>query len=385
MNARSHPWPMNTAKGRWYGFGRYLAMFPPAFLHDAVGALTKRGERVLDPFCGRGNAPFAAAAMGRPSIGIDVNPVGWLFAETKMQPAGDAGAVLSRLGEIGKARRPADRLGANRFERMAWAPAVRAFLRAARRELDWRESRIDRTLMGFVALHMHDKIGGGLSNSMSPTIAYSPRYAVRWWTEKGLTDPPDVDPVTLLADKIRRRYAHGVPRLAAGRALLGDSRERLEGVDWMDASLLITSPPYRGVTDYWNDHWIRLWLLGHGFGKAWRRAAKHDNMNEYRALLTEVFEKSARCLRHDAAVLVRSDWRRRTADLCVEAVQSVWPDRDILVRTTTAPHKSVSVHHGRGGRKAEEIDLLLAGRRGRRWAKRIGFAPYEESSLATRN
>ena len=77
---------------------------------------------------------------------------------------------------------------------MAWVPAVRAFLRAARRELDWRESRIDRTLMGFVALHMHDKIGGGLSNSMSPTIAYSPRYAVRWWTEKGLTAPPDIDP-----------------------------------------------------------------------------------------------------------------------------------------------------------------------------------------------
>lgn len=84
-------------------------------------------------------------------------------------------------------------------------------------------------------------------------------------------------------------------------------------------------------------------------------------------------------------MLVRSDRRRRTAGLCVEAVQSVWPDRDIFVRTTTAPHKSVSVHHGRGGRKAEEIDLLLAGRRGRRWAKRIGFAPYEESSLATRN
>ena len=383
MSAVHHPWPMNTAHGRWYGFGRYLAMFPPAFLHEAVGALTGRGDHVLDPFCGRGNAPFAAAAMGRPAVGIDVNPVGWLFAATKLGPAGDADAILSRLGEIGKARRPADRLGANRFERMAWAPSVRALLRAARRELDWRESEIDRTLMGFVALHMHDKSGGGLSNSMSPTIAYSPGYAVRWWTTRGLTNPPDIDPVAMLTDKIRRRYAYGTPRLANGKALLGDARERLREMDGMDADLLITSPPYRGVTDYWNDHWLRLWLLGHGFGKAWRKAAKYDNTGDYKALLADVFRLSARCLRPAAAVLVRSDWRRRTADLCVEAVQAVWPDRDILVRTTTAPHKGISVHHGRGGSKAKEVDLLLPGRRGQRWMKKTGFVPLGESALAT--
>ena len=72
---------------------------------------------------------------------------------------------------------------------MAWAPQVRALLKAARRELDWSNSVVDRTLMAFITLHMQDRLGGGLSNSMSPTIAYSPTYAVKWWTIKGLLKP----------------------------------------------------------------------------------------------------------------------------------------------------------------------------------------------------
>lgn len=148
-----HPWSRNTAAGRWYGFGRYLAMFPPQFIHDAVQNLTQHGETVLDPFCGRGNGPFTATVLGRPAVGIDINPVAWIFATTKLQPTANPQQVIDRLNEIARARRPQDRKGRNRFETMAWAPGVRALLKAARRELNWRNSEVDRTLMAFIALH----------------------------------------------------------------------------------------------------------------------------------------------------------------------------------------------------------------------------------------
>ena len=225
------PWHRNTAIGRWYGLGRYYAMFPQAFIRDAVVNLTSSGELVLDPFCGRGNSPYTATVLGRPAIGIDINPIAWLFAAAKLHPASTADQVVARLKEVAQARRPSDRVGRCRFEVMAWSPAVRALLRSARRELDWRDSSVDRTLMGFMALHMQDKQGAGLSNSMSPTIAYSPGYAVRWWTSKGLLRPPDVDPVALLEDKIRRRYEHGIPEQANGTILLGDSRQELQAQD----------------------------------------------------------------------------------------------------------------------------------------------------------
>ena len=368
-----HPWPRNTAAGRWYGFGRYLAMFPPAFIYDAVQNLTDPGETVLDPFCGRGNGPFTAAVLGRPAVGIDINPVAWIFAATKLQPAANPQRVIDRLDEIARARRPQDRKGRNRFETMAWAPGVRALLKAARRELDWRNSKVDRTLMGFIALHAQDKLGGGLSNSMSPTIAYSQPYAVAWWTTHGLVRPPEIDPVAMLADKVQRRYQHGIPEQAGSVTLLGDARTELPGQAGMNAGLLMTSPPYCGVTDYWNDHWIRLWLLGYEFRKDWRKSARYDNKADYQSLIRTVFQEASRHLKKGAAVLVRSDRRRHTSEMCIAVLREVWPNRKLFIRATTAPHKSISVHHGRGGRKAEEIDLLIPSQRGGAWWEHQGF------------
>ena len=193
-------------------------MFPPSFAHDAVFSLTRPGEAVLDPFCGRGNGPYVATVSGRPSLGVDINPIAWLFTAVKLLPEPHPSRVVSRLNDLRRARRPSDRKARSDFERMAWAPSVRSLLRAARRELDWKNSVTDRTLMGFVALHMQDKLGDGLSNSLWPTIACSPRYAVSWWRKHGLLTPPDIDPIALLRDKVRRRYLYGTPRQAVGVA-----------------------------------------------------------------------------------------------------------------------------------------------------------------------
>lgn len=377
--ARKHPWRRNTPEGRWYGFGRYLAMFPPNFTYDAISALSHEEEAVLDPFCGRGNAPFTAAALNRPTIGIDINPVAWIFAATKVRPAQSLESVIARLSEIARARRPADAKARNQFETMAWNSNTRALLRAARRELDWKESAVDRTLMGFIAHHIQDKLGGGLSNSMSPTIAYSPEYAVKWWTKQKLTVPPDISPVVLLADKIRRRYEHGAPKLAKSEIILGDARNELSNQPNANAGLIMTSPPYSGVTDYWNDHWIRLWLLGYEFRKDWRKTAKYANKSAYQNLLHKVFAQTSKHLKKNGAVLVRSDRRHQTAVMCITAITRTWPDRKIYIRETTAPHPSISAHHGRGGKKAKEIDLLIPGNRGKDWLTYEGFKPLNET------
>ncbi len=370
---KENVWHRDTAAGRWYGLGRYYAMFPQSFIHEAVINLTKPGETVLDPFCGRGNGPYTATVLGRSAVGIDVNPIAWLFAAAKLQPAATPDLVTARLSEIANARRPKDKRSRNRFESMIWAPSVRALLKAARRELDWKNSVVDRTLMAFITLHMQDKQGGGLSNSMSPTIAYSPTYAVKWWTQKGLLKPPEVEPVVLLEDKIRRRYQYGVPEQATGTVLLGDSRQELPKLNNTNAALLITSPPYCGVTDYWNDHWIRLWMLGHPFRKNWQKSARFENQKEYQELITSILQESKKHLKKGAAILVRSDQRRSTAEMCIAAMRQIWPRRQLLMRTTTAPYPGISTHHGRGGRQAKEIDLLMPGNRSSPWWQQQAF------------
>ncbi|WP_420624613.1 DNA methyltransferase [Candidatus Poriferisodalis sp.] len=368
-------WHYSTAAARWYALGRYYAMFPRDFLHDAISHLTEPNDHVLDPFCGRGNAPFVATVLGRRALAIDINPIAWLFAAAKQQPAKAPARLLARLREVGHARRPADRRSNSRFETMAWAPQVRAFLKAARRELDWETSIVDRTLMAFIALHMQDKRDTGLSNTLSPTIAHSPTYAIKWWTHHGLLAPPDVDPVRMLENKITRRYRYGVPDQAPSRVLLGDARTELPQRRSSDARLLITSPPYCGVTDYWNDHWIRLWLLGHDLRKDWSKTAKYTNQENYRELITAVLRHSRKHLRDDATILIRSDQRRRTAEMCSQAITEVWPDRTLMQLPSSASHAGTSNGHGRGGTKSKEIDFLIPGSGATQWARERNFQP----------
>lgn len=354
------PWPANTAEHRWYGLGRYYAMFPAPFVTRAVKTFTEPGDVVMDPFCGRGNAPFVAAALGRPAVAVDILPVAWLFTAAKLAPARQPWRLLRRVRAIASAVTSRDRRSRSRFETMAWAPAVRGFLKAARRELNWRESRVDRTLMAFVALHMQDSCPTGLSNRLSPTVAHSPSYAVRWWTRKGLHEPPATDPVAFLTDRITRRYAYGVPELARSHPFLGDARRKLPQLKHRQVKLLVTSPPYHDVTDYWNDHWLRLWILGEAMRKNWKRTQKHTSLADYRALMSGVFARAARHLLEDGFVLVRCGAKRRTAEICEMAIRTTWPSRVIVTRTTEVTRRGVASGYGHGAKNVEEMDIVAA-------------------------
>src|SRR5947199_9280877 len=84
--------------------GPYYAMFPVEFAFRTILAHSKKGDGVLDPFCGRGTTVYAAAALGRKGFGVEINSVGWIYGKTKLYPASQA-RVLQRLREIGRRAR----------------------------------------------------------------------------------------------------------------------------------------------------------------------------------------------------------------------------------------------------------------------------------------
>ena len=131
IKSEADTWSRNTAAGRWYGLGRYYAMFPRGFLHDVISGLTSEDDLILDPFCGRGNAPFVATVLGRRALAVDINPVAWLYTAAKQDPAPDVDDVVARLDELAASQLPTDKRSRHRFETMAWAPQVRGLLRAA--------------------------------------------------------------------------------------------------------------------------------------------------------------------------------------------------------------------------------------------------------------
>ena len=146
------------------------------------------------------------------------------------------------------------------------------------------------------------------------------------------------------------------------------------------ANLLMTSPPYSGVTDYWNDHWIRLWILGHSMKKNWGRSARFGNLEKYCELLVDVLVESKRHLAADGTVLIRSDKRRRTWQACLDAIRTVWPGEDVYIRSTAASHNGASMNHFPDNHTANEVDFLVAGHRSLDWGREHGFRIVERLS-----
>lgn len=329
----------HDAANRWAGIGPYYAMFPVEFANEVVHKHTRPGDMVLDPFAGRGTSVFSAAMSNRSSIGIEINPVGFVYAKAKLRAANKR-HVERRLEEIG-ARAEDFEVSASYlpfFFHRCFSRKVRCFLLAARAELNWRQRKTDCTVMALLLTYLHGKAGAALSNQMRQTKSMSPQYAIRWW-EKHNSEPPDIDPVEFMQSRLDWRYAKGVPEAQSGHIFLGDSLSKLGRLNkkvrdgkLSKANLLFTSPPYRGITNYHYDQWLRLWLLGgppnallNGNG----RGGKFDGQARYRKLILRVFSQAAKILEEDATIYVRTDRRKFTYQTTLSVIRKVFPDKQI--------------------------------------------------------
>lgn len=361
--------PPPGASDRWSTFGPYYAMFPVDFARSVVQQYTAWGDTVIDPFAGRGTSIFCAADEGRIGVGAEIGALGWLYGTVKLDPAPKE-EVARRIDEIAEASTAPRWVKAgcrmSEFFHICFHRPVLRFLLTARKMLDWRNDRVDATAMAFILVHLHGKIEGGkpaaLSNQMRQVKAMAPDYSVAWWKANGFDIPPKIDPAAFLKERMRWRYAKGTPGGGESRILLGDCRKEMASSGVTGAKLLLTSPPYCGVTSYYYDQWLRFWMLGDSAhpsrkGAEWR--SRFENQVAYRRLLEEAFRASAPLLSPDAVVYVRTDARALTLDITREVLADVFPDKKVEERP--APFWKATQTHLFGDRsqKPGEMDLIL--------------------------
>lgn len=242
----------------------YFTMFPLDFPLRHLAAASP-GDWVLDPFCGRGTALFAARLLGLPAVGVDSNPVAAAVASAKLVRV-SADEVIAEAEAI-LLSEPLAPTPSGPFWEWAYHPATLADLCRLRTALLRRcdtPARIGLRALLLGVLHGPRNRGAPsyLSNQMPRTYATKPEPAVRFWQRRGLC-PPYVD----VLDVIRRRARHTfatLPPALPGRVLQADSREPNAipvapngGYRWV-----VTSPPYFGMRTYGPDQWLRLWFLG---------------------------------------------------------------------------------------------------------------------------
>jgi hypothetical protein len=251
---------------RFHALCPYFAMFPESFAELWVDRLTRKGDTILDPFCGRGTLPFQALLMGRNAIGADINEVAYCVTRAKTN-APTLAALKRRLTQLendfDSGEFEAERRQLSEFFHFAYRPATLRQLLFLRGALKWRASDVDCMLAALTLGVLHgesERSPSFLSNQMPHTISMKPDYSVCFWRERDL-HAPRRNVFELLRTQAHFRYKSDRP----------DSRANVYHTDMRELPRLglpegikcaITSPPYFDVTSYQEDQWLRLWFLG---------------------------------------------------------------------------------------------------------------------------
>lgn len=253
--------------GRLNGICPYFTMFPLDFPYRVLSEYAKPGQRVIDPFCGRGTTNYAARLLGLSSVGIDSSPVAAALSEAKIAQT-RPGFIVAAAKRILESVSEAQDVPIGEFWQWAFHPDVLNQLCRLREGLlancrsDTRKALraiLLGTLHGPRPKHKHSYF----SNQCQRTYAPKPDYAVRFWKARELK-PPLVDVLGLIEEKAQRYYS-AEPISSGSKILCADSRKastftRLKRDD--PFQWVITSPPYYGMRTYIPDQWLRFWFLG---------------------------------------------------------------------------------------------------------------------------
>jgi len=302
-------------------------MFPETFAEMWIERLTKPGDVVLDPFCGRGTAPFQALLMERAAIGNDINPVAYCLTKAKLG-APVLTSVLRRVRDLQagfEARSwEAPRRSLPPFFHVAFSRATARELLYLRDRLQWRTSRVDAMIAALTLGSLHgesERYDTYLSNQMPRTISTKPEYSLRYWERHGYS-APDRDAFDLLRNRAKYRYESEISS-GETRVFNLDMRELSRVKMTRRAQCVITSPPYLNVTDFGEDQWLRVWFLG-GEPRPTRgvisRDDRHRGPNTYWRLIADMWRMLAAVTTPEGHVVVRLGGQRLDPKQLVSAL-----------------------------------------------------------------
>ncbi|HHN67216.1 MAG TPA: site-specific DNA-methyltransferase [Thermopetrobacter sp.] len=283
----------------------YRACFKPELPRFFISLLTQPGERVFDPFMGRGTTVVEAALLGRHVGGNDINPLSAILTAPRLDPPmpDEIAARLSAIDLHRPVAEPDIDLG------MFYSPHtlrqilnLRAWLR--RRWQNGEEDHVDRWLRMVATNRLTGHSSGFFSvYTLPPNQAVSPQRQMRINQLRKQT-PPDRDVAAIILKKSRslmRRLtwqdrAHLTN--AAGDAVLSTA-DAADMQDIQDASidLIVTSPPFLNTVQYAADNWLRCWFNHLDAEAIGRKITVTASLPRWSACMSAVFDELFRIVK----------------------------------------------------------------------------------------
>ncbi len=279
----------------------YRACYKPQLPRHFIERLTAPGDRVYDPFSGRGTTAVEAALLGRRVAANDVNPLSRILAAPRLAPP-DPLAVAARLDRIPR-RGAGDGLDLSMF----FHPDTEAEIRGLR---DWcLEGEARGTLDevdAWIRMVAINRLTGHSPGFFS-VYTLPPNQAVTAEKQRQLNArrgqaPAYRDTRSLILKKTRQLLAGLDPAQrrnlarADAKLLTGDARAT-PALEDGSVQLTVTSPPFLDVVDYAADNWLRCWFNGLDAEAIGRGLSTPRTVAAWEAAMAQVFAELFRVTR----------------------------------------------------------------------------------------
>lgn len=238
----------------------YRACFKPQLPAFFIERLTNPGDKVYDPFMGRGTTPIQAALMGRYPVANDVNPLSRILCRPRLNTPTlkEIDARLADLNLAADIREHEDLLAFYHPDTLAEIVGLRRYLiqRDESGELDAIDDWIRMVAINRLTGHSP---GFFSVYSLPPNQAVTVDRQLRI-NEQRKQVPPKRDIRKLIAKKSRSLLKEGGLR-AEGDLHVGSS-DHTPNIADASISLVVTSPPFLDIVQYASDNWLRCWFAG---------------------------------------------------------------------------------------------------------------------------
>jgi SAM-dependent methyltransferase len=244
-----------------HGFHSYTARMHPLTARRLIERLSGPRALVLDPFCGSGTVLVEARLAGRRAAGVDANPLAVELARLKTRrfTPRDLERLIAagqQIAEGADARRKA-KAGATRnygaddrelfdahvlFELDGLRAGIERLARSASRDALW-------LALSSILVKVSRQPGDSADRLEERRLASG--FAIRTFRRR----------VEELAVQLEAFARQAAPTSPEPRVFLGDARELADISNGL-VDLVVTSPPYPGVYDYFEQHEPRLRWLG---------------------------------------------------------------------------------------------------------------------------
>ncbi len=247
----------------------YRACFKPSLPAFFIERLSSPGDRVLDPFMGRGTTVLEAALRGRVPCGNDVNPLSAMLVRPRLSPP-SLPAIFARLEALPlrwTGWLDDDLLVFFHPQTLAEICALRDHL--LRREAAGELDAVDEWLRMVAVNRLTGHSSGFFSVYTLPPNQAVSVAAQRKINAKRTQTPPLRDVKAILRKKSAALLADVGPLWRHdGDASLRDAvlttgpAAAMAALEDASVQLVVTSPPFLDVVQYADDNWLRCWFCG---------------------------------------------------------------------------------------------------------------------------